>query len=69
MALQTNTAVRSFSYNGAELPDPNPALSLEEVKGIFSAAYPELTNATIDGPNLKGNRLQYIFVRTAGAKG
>jgi PRTRC genetic system protein C len=69
MALQTTAAVRSFSYNGAELPDPNPSLSLEEVKGIFSAAYPELTNATIDGPNVKGDRLQYTFVRTAGAKG
>lgn len=60
---------RVFLYNGAELPDPGPQLTVEQVKEIFSAGYPELTNATVGEPVTKANKLVYSFERTAGAKG
>ena len=36
---------RIFSYNGTDLPDPNPSLSIREVQDLLSAQYPELANA------------------------
>lgn len=69
MALQVQTLTRVFTYNGAELADPGQNMALDDVKNFYSAIYPELVNATIDGPEQKGEKAVYSFVRTAGAKG
>lgn len=69
MALQAQALTRVFSYNGAELPCPGASLSVNEVRDIYSATFPELTNATVDGPEAKGDKLVFTFVKTAGAKG
>lgn len=70
MALTTTALPRVFAYNGAELPDPGSHLGLEEVRDIYTASFPELTTATIEGPATnKPNKLLYTFTRTAGAKG
>ncbi|MBL4953434.1 PRTRC system protein C, partial [Neobacillus sp. YIM B02564] len=42
---------------------------VDEVRDIYSATFPELTNATVEGPEDKGDKLVYKFVKTAGAKG
>jgi PRTRC genetic system protein C len=69
MALQARAMPRVFKYNGTELPCPGSNLTTEAVRDIYSANFPELTSATIDGPTTKHGKLVYEFVRTAGAKG
>ena len=60
---------RSFTYNGVKLPDPDPRMTPEEVKAIYSNQYPELATAAITGPEASGENLQYSFVRAIGTKG
>ncbi len=72
-SAQHNTGLpalsRSFTYNGVKLPDPDPRMTPEEVKTIFSHQYPELATAAITGPEASGEQLQYGFVRAIGTKG
>jgi PRTRC genetic system protein C len=67
--MKVTQAVREFGYNGIRLPDPNSALSPAEVKAVYSAQYPELATAAINGPEVVGDKLRYEFVRAVGAKG
>jgi PRTRC genetic system protein C len=60
---------RSFSYNGVKLPDPDPRMTPEEVKAVYSHQYPELTTAAITGPEASGEQLLYSFARAIGTKG
>jgi PRTRC genetic system protein C len=60
---------REFIYNGIKLPDPNPQMSVEQVRDTYAAAYPEVTTAAIEGPEASGNKLVYRFMRAIGAKG
>ncbi len=69
MALKTAALPREFSYNGAAMTDPGSHLSPEEVKDIYTANFPELATATVEGPTVKADKLVYVFARTAGAKG
>jgi PRTRC genetic system protein C len=62
-------AVREFSYMGVHLPDPNPRLSVDEVKAIYANNYPELATAVINGPEAVGDKLRYEFVKSLGVKG
>jgi PRTRC genetic system protein C len=67
--MKVTQAVREFGYNGIRLPDPNVALSPEEVKAVYSTQYPELATAAINGPDAMGDTLRYEFVRAIGTKG
>ncbi|XUW93275.1 PRTRC system protein C (plasmid) [Burkholderia sp. M6-3] len=69
MSISIAALVRQFSYNGVALLDPGPAFSPEDVRDLYSAQYPELTTAAVDGPDLSGDVAIYKFVRAAGAKG
>lgn len=69
MALTITKATRCFTFNGVDLPDPAPNMSPEDVRDLYSATYPELTTATIEGPETRGTRLVYTFRRAAGTKG
>ena len=60
---------REFVYHGAVLPDPNQRFSIEEVRSFYATQFPELTNATITGPETVGDRLHYSFERAIGSKG
>jgi PRTRC genetic system protein C len=60
---------RLFSYNGMALLDPGAMFTPEQVRDVYSAQYPELTTAAVDGPEHKGDTATYTFVRAAGAKG
>ena len=48
--MEKHRLLREFAYNGIKLPDPNPEMSLEQVREVYSPAYPELTTAAIEGP-------------------
>lgn len=69
MSLTVTPAIRSFTYRGLVLPDPNRKLSPEEVKAVFATTYPELATASITGPEAVGDTLRYEFVRALGSKG
>lgn len=60
---------RSFTYNGIKLPDPDPRMTADEVKNLYSHQYPELATAAVTGPYATGEQLIYSFVRAIGTKG
>ena len=49
--------------------DPNPSYSIAEVAEFLGDQYPELINATFDGPKVTDNNLVYEISRTFGTKG
>lgn len=62
-------AVRVFRYSGIELPDPGAHMSPDQIRNLYSATYPELTAAAVEGPTASGDRLVYEFRRAVGTKG
>lgn len=58
---------RVFAMNGVSLPDPGVTLQPEEVLRLYSANYPHLASAVVEGPVLdaKANTLTYTFVPPA----
>jgi PRTRC genetic system protein C len=60
---------REFVNHGTSLGDPDPKLSIEEVRSFYANQFPELTTAAITGPETVGDRLRYRFERAIGAKG
>ncbi|RQZ67458.1 PRTRC system protein C [Burkholderia sp. Bp9004] len=69
MSISIAVLVREFTYNGMALLDPGPTFSPDQVRDLYTAQYPELTTAAVDGPEMKGGVAHYKFVRAAGAKG
>lgn len=67
--MKTSLLPREFVYNGAKIPDPNPDMSVEQIRDLLTAAYPEIGTAVIDGPEDAGNCLRYTFTRAIGSKG
>jgi hypothetical protein len=39
-------AIRKFIYDGKEIPDPDPGMSVDEVRQSLAEYFPELYNAT-----------------------
>lgn len=73
MALVVNGIQRSFTFKkGSEtikLSDPNPTESPEAVMSYYSNIYPELTTATVHGPEIREDKAVYEFKTTIGTKG
>ncbi len=59
---------RLFIIDGREMSDPNPALSVEEVKQQYAAFFPELVNASVTERKEGGNVI-YTFEKRVGTKG
>ena len=51
------------------LEDPDSRMSLTEVTDFYSMNYPELTTATLHGPEFEEDRAVYHFKTTIGTKG
>ena len=51
------------------LEDPDSRMSLSEVTDFYSMNYPDLTTATLQGPELEEDRAVYRFKTTIGTKG
>jgi PRTRC genetic system protein C len=47
--IEAKPLSRNFTYNGLKLPDPDPRMTAEEVKSLYSHQYPELATAAIAG--------------------
>lgn len=67
--MKVNKVRRVFQYKNKNLPDPNPNLTPEQIRGIIAATYPEVTSAVIQGPTFKGDEERYEFVAHVGTKG
>jgi PRTRC genetic system protein C len=73
MATVSTVLKRQFTFkkNGTTvtLHDPNPEMSIEEVMQFYSGQYPELTTATLEDPEVKGDTATYAVRTTVGTKG
>jgi PRTRC genetic system protein C len=69
MALIITKMTRIFQFNGIRLPDPNPEMSVEDVKALYTGQYPELATAVVNGPEAAGEKMRYTFDRAIGSKG
>lgn len=69
MTIETAELVRTFKYNSVDLPDPGPQYTAEQVRDLYSATYPEITSAAIEGPEQKDGKLVYSFRKAVGTKG
>lgn len=73
MALDIKGLKRVFILkkgNGTlTLEDPDSRMSLSEVTDFYSINYPELTTATLHGPELEEDRAVYRFKTTIVTKG
>lgn len=67
--MQTEQLTRAFRYNSVDLVDPGAQYSPEQVRDFYSAAYPEIVSAGIDGPEQSDGKLVYSFRRAVGTKG
>src|SRR3954464_9784374 len=60
---------RVFVYDGREFPDPDPGLSVEDVRKQLSDFFPELTNAETREERRGDDEVRYTFARRIGTKG
>jgi len=59
---------RVFVYDNREFPDPDPNLSVEQVRETMASFFPELATATVQERQREQDTL-YIFERRVGTKG
>jgi PRTRC genetic system protein C len=67
--MKVETLSRAFIYNGVKLPDPGDSLTVEQVRDMYVATYPELATAAVEGPSPVAGTMQYEFKRAVGVKG
>lgn len=68
--LTKQVMTRVFEYAGVSLPDPDPTMQPQQVRDFLAATgRPELTNAEVQGPVVRGTQLVYTIHRTTGTKG
>jgi PRTRC genetic system protein C len=60
---------RIFVYDGREFPDPDPGVSVEDVRRQLSDFFPELTNAETREERRGDDEVRYTFTRRIGTKG
>ena len=68
MALKTVTLPREFILDGRKLADPDPAISIEEVRIHYSGIYPALNNSSYEEQLTDRARL-ISFTTSIGHKG
>jgi PRTRC genetic system protein C len=69
MAVHVEKLERVFLFGSAKLPDPDPAMTVEQVRDMYVSTYPELATAAVEGPSPVNGMQQYTFTRAVGAKG
>jgi PRTRC genetic system protein C len=69
MPITVTKMTRLFLFNGIRLPDINPSMTVDEVKALYAAQYPELATAVVNGPEAVGDKMRYTFERAIGSKG
>jgi PRTRC genetic system protein C len=67
--LKTSALPREFVFNGSRIPDPDPRMSIDQVRDLLTPSYPEIATAALTGPEDTGTSLRYSFSRAIGSKG
>ena len=67
--IKVEKAEREFVLDGKTLPDPDPSMSVEQVRDMYIPAHPEITTAAVTGPESVDAKMRYTFSRAIGAKG
>jgi PRTRC genetic system protein C len=68
VAVKISSLQRSFYLNGSRIADPNPNLSIEEVRTLFTGTYPELNNSTYT-EDVTATEHKVTFSSSVGHKG
>jgi len=45
--LKTSSLPREFVFNGSRIPDPDPQMSIDQVRDLLTPSYPEIRNLSI----------------------
>jgi PRTRC genetic system protein C len=69
MPIEVAQMERRFEFAGRVIHDPNPELMPEAVREFLTFQYPEMSTATIVGPEIAGRYLRYTIQRSIGSKG
>lgn len=69
MEISVQALPRQFWFNNVPLPDPGTEFTPDEVRDVYSAQYPDISTAIIDGPDVHEDHITYKFVRNVGTKG
>jgi PRTRC genetic system protein C len=67
--LKSSSLPREFVFNGSRIPDPDPRMSIDQVRDLLTPSYPEIATATMTGPEDTGTSLRYSFSKAIGSKG
>jgi PRTRC genetic system protein C len=67
--LKTSSLPRGFVFNGSRVPDPDPQMSVDQVRDLLTPSHPEIATATMTGPEDTGTSLRYSCSRAIGSKG
>ena len=59
---------RIFVYDGREFDDPDPSMSVDDVKGTMADMYAEIATARVKTTQ-RGDDTIYEFEKVAGTKG
>ena len=59
---------RIFVYDGREFEDPDPEMTVDQVKASLADFYGELANATVSETK-RGEDTIYLFNKRVGTKG
>lgn len=68
MPLEVKPTPRIFLYGSIKLPDMS-GMSVEQIREHYTPQYPELSTATVTGPETTQAGMQYTFSRAIGSKG
>lgn len=73
MALKVSGMKRVFLMTSLgkkiTLDDLNPQAKPETIKALYADQYPELATATVNGPVMRTERIEYEFTEKVGTKG
>lgn len=67
--MQAESTARKFFYLGLELPDLDGKMTPEQIRDAYGSLYPEITTASIEGPEAVDGVLKFKFTRALGTKG
>ena len=61
--------LRVFKHGNIELADIDESITPNDVLDFYSGQYPELTNASVTGPEVVNDKLVFTFSTSVGTKG
>lgn len=70
-AISVNERIRrAFRVGSAEIGDPDPNMTTEQVRQMLAqSGYPQLTNATVTGPEVINGKHIWTFAPAVKTKG